>query len=142
MRELLLQAVGVEAYKRHRKRHPDARILSHIYAGSLQFILPAEDRMACHVEEQTDRIDFIPGLVEQSQLLSRLVSEIIRPQYWRNAQLIDFASCALVFGVGIAAMAINLDIKEVLATATLTKVLANGVVNKFYTPSLNRLSAR
>lgn len=133
-RSIILEAIGAEAYIRDQKRHPNAGIFSHIGAGFEQFLFPAQDRPSRYVEEEQDRIDLIPGLVEKSHRLSELTSEIKRPQYWRKAKLIDIVS-TLVWGGSMAAIAMNMHLSFAVVTATLAKVLINSAVIKFNTKS-------
>lgn len=134
--QLYFQATGVEAYRQHLDEHPTASILSHIAAGLDQVMSPAENITARKIEKEQYRISVISDPLEQSQRLHELTSSIVRPQYWRNAKLIDGISHILVASViSIAVLSTHLSFMEIVAAAVLTKVLVNSAVIKLQTRS-------
>lgn len=97
---------------------------------------PAQDLIGRSVEEEQDRIDLIPNLVEENRFRGKLISKIIRPQYWRNAKLIDSTSHVLVAcTISITVLSIHPSFPEIVAAATLAKALANSAVIKLQTTS-------
>lgn len=138
MKEVLLQAIGVEAYNWYQGKHPKAGIIRDIHTAYCQFMFPAQDRvcrMITKIEDDYEREELaIPDIIERitafNERTSKLASNMIRLQ---DAKPIDLVNYLLVCGVGLTAIGMNLDVTAVLATAALTKVLANSAVHKFYT---------